>query len=145
MQQRLLTPPPSSQMAAIHDKLELLCWRTVPTFLRAQLLGAQMAGSEELDESALITRRFIALTRAIDSMFGKKIATIGEERRIASWGLETCLASLLDALPPFFTRNADFWPTEVFLKTLLTANSMRRFSESTELMSLVRNVLNVVY
>lgn len=135
MQPKLDSPPPSSQMVALCDKLELLCWRSVPTVCRAQLLGAQ---NEEFDESALVTRRFIALTRAIDEMFGtKRPTTIGDERRIACWGHEQCLISLLEALPPFFTRNADWWPTKVFLRTLLTTNSMRVFTESCDLMTIV--------
>jgi hypothetical protein len=146
MQPKMDAPPPSSQMAALCDKLELLCWRSVPTVCRAQLLDAQKEGALVEDESALVTRRFIVLTRAIDSMFGtKRVTTIGDERRIASWGYEQCLASLLEALPPFFTRNADWWPTKIFLRTLLTANSMRVFTESTDLMAMVSENFKMFY
>jgi hypothetical protein len=138
MQPKIGAPPPSSQMAALYDRLELICWRSVPTLCQAEMLGAQNAGYEELDESAIVMQRFIVLTRAIDSMFGKKRVTqIGEERRIAGWGHEQCLASILEALPAFFTRNEDWWPTPIFIRTLLVANSMRVFTESPDLMALV--------
>jgi len=128
-------------MEAILNKIELLCWRSVPTLMRTELFGEEKedeapASSQEAEQERVF-QRFRVLTRCIDRMFGQKIRSTDEEIRVATWGLESSITTLLASLPGFFTAYKEFWPTELLLQTLLVANSRRIFSESPDFMALV--------
>lgn len=111
--------------------------------MRTELFGeekedeAPAPASSQETEQERVFQRFRTLTQCIDRMFGRKLQSTDEEIRVATWGLESSITTLLASLPGFFTAYKEFWPTKLLLQTILVANSRRIFSESPDFMALV--------
>ncbi len=145
LQERLTHAPPESQMDLVTMKLENMCWRGVPSNLKLDAVGV---ADGETDEMRTIAR-FRDIQAHVDKMFGEKPSTTSasdkDESTAAAAAAEatrkTLLAGSIDilvaSLPKIFIKYHDFWPTDLFLQTLLHFHSLQTFTESVGIMSLV--------
>lgn len=138
LEERLSQPPLESQMDLISMKLENQCWRSVPAVLKLDAIGVPDADN---GEEHLTIRRFAAIQRHIDEIFGDKPEAAEPDLAKQAQLLAGSIQIIVASLPRIFTKYKDFWPTDEFLRNLLHFHSLQTFTENVSVMALVSNSL----
>ncbi|CAG5106471.1 Oidioi.mRNA.OKI2018_I69.chr1.g2858.t1.cds [Oikopleura dioica] len=127
IEEQITQPPSADQMIALNERLENKCYRMVNTAFKMDLLNPE----DGLTDEEILEVRYNGLILKMDEMLGspKPPTKLPLKNRDP-------FEAIVGALPRVFTENEDVWPQNIFIKTLIYANSCQKFTENPAMMQL---------